>query len=156
MKSKIILFLLLPLLTMFTGCASTGGQPVTNADVVKFVNKHQAIIADGVKLLRRVIIRKVISDTAERDNVNAQITGVATQLQALLDRGDFDPDSVRSTLKVKEEWVSEGLDVLSTAYSIAYADLDKIGEAQSARAILEAIVKGLAGTPAVVKSDKPS
>lgn len=155
---KIFKFLTLLLLTpvIFNGCASTGtGGGLTPEQVTAFIQNNQSTIEGAINTVRRLAVSLTIKDKAKAAALNAKITAMATQLNALLQNNDLDPAAVAQALVIKEEWAQDALSAIPLAWGILDSQIkqaspDAAKQAQLYRLCLQTLAAGLSGTPTYV------
>lgn len=142
------LLAILPLILLI-GCASTGSNTIGPVDDGER-QKSEQIVSDSVPYIKaisaaavRLALQYAETNPDERESLKGEINIVASNLDGLLTRGQFNPNAVTSSLKVKEKYVSDVLAVISTAYSLTYDKLVQNHGAGMAVKILEALASGV-------------
>lgn len=148
MKTKLLL--LLASLSLFSGCATTGGNPsAIQVDPAK-IDRARQIAKDAIPYIRIMAMsatqlgtKYANKDEAKSDELKAQIRAVAVALDALIANQQFDPYSVTQALKVKEDYINTALSAVAQVYSANYDKLNENEDASLALGILKAIVDGV-------------
>lgn len=131
---------------LFAGCSTTptGNQIFDPNKAAQIVAERQGFIEAATATIASTVIYSVEKDDAKRLILNEQIHVVASNVQTLIDQGNFSPSAVTDALKIKEDYVDTILAGVASIYKAEYVRAQQNGYVQFAQQLLKAVAAGLA------------
>ncbi len=139
------LFLLLPLIALFSGCATVkeAATEPNARDAAAWVRNRAGFIESAVATITHVAVYSFEKDTIDRRNVLELLNLVSSKLNKLADGQKFNEDEIKDSLDLKEKSLQLLVSSILNVASYEIENFKRNGYAEFGTEVIKAVTAGI-------------